>query len=55
MIKVKMNISDCFRTLDGARTFATLRSVVSTARKPTCKILQTLAATPTQIMLALIA
>jgi transposase len=53
MMKVKMKISGCFRTLEGAQIFARLRSVVSTARKQTCNILQILAATPTQVMLAL--
>lgn len=53
MMKVKMKISGCFRTLEGAQIFARLRSVVSTARKQTSNILQTLAATPTQLMLAL--
>src|SRR6202044_1947819 len=33
MMKVKMKISGSFRTLEGAQTFATLRSVVSSARK----------------------
>jgi transposase len=55
MMKVKMKISGCFRTLEGARIFAQLRSVVSTARKQARNILQTLAATPTQVTLALIA
>ena len=55
MMKVKMKISGGFRTLEGAQIFARLRSVVSTARKQTCNILQTLAASPTQVMLALIA
>ncbi len=55
MMKVKMKISGCFRTLEGAQIFARLRSVVSTARKQTCNILQTLAATPTHVMLALTA
>jgi transposase len=54
MMKVKMKISGCFRTLEGAKICAQLRSVVSTARKQTCNILQTLAATPTQVGLALI-
>jgi transposase len=44
-----------FRTLDGAQIFAGLRSVVSTARKQGCNILQTLTAVPSQIMLALTA
>ena len=54
MMKVKMKISGCFRTLEGAQIFAQLRSVVSTARKQTRNILQTLAATPTQVGLALV-
>jgi transposase len=53
MMKVKMKISGSFRTLDGAQIFARLRSVVSTARKQGCNILQTLAAAPSNIMLAL--
>ena len=54
MMKVKMKISGCFRTLEGAQIFARLRSVVSTARKQTCNILKTLAATPDQVSFALI-
>ena len=54
MMKVKMKISGCFRTLEGAQVFARLRSVISTARKQTCNILQTLATTPAQLSLALI-
>jgi len=53
MMKVKMKISGSFRTLDGAQIFARLRSVVSTARKHGCNILQTLAASPNHIMRAL--
>jgi transposase len=53
MMKVKMKISGSFRTLDGAQIFACLRSVVSTARKQGCNILQTLAAPPSKIMLAM--
>src|SRR5258707_1710187 len=55
MMKVKMKISGSFRTLDGAQIFARLRSVVSTARKQGCNILQTLAPAPSQLMLALTA
>lgn len=33
MMKLLMKISGCFRTLQGAQDFATLRSVLSTARK----------------------
>jgi len=46
MMKVKMKISGGFRTLAGARTFASLRSVISTARKHGWNILHTLAANP---------
>ena len=33
MIKVRQKISGCFRTLKGARVFATNRGFLSTARK----------------------
>ncbi len=55
MMKVKMKISGSFRTLEGAQTFATLRSIVSTARKQGCNILQILTAAPSHIILALAA
>jgi transposase len=42
MMKVKMKISGGFRTRTGAETFASLRSVISTARKQGWNILQTL-------------
>jgi hypothetical protein len=53
MMKVKMKISRSFRTLEGAQVFARLRSIVSTARKHGRNILQTLAARPSLIRLAL--
>ena len=53
MMKVRMKISGSFRTLAGARDFGCLRSVVSTARKQGCNILQTLAADPDQLCQAL--
>ena len=43
MMKVKMKVSGSFRTMHGAQTFATLRSVISTARKQGWNLLQTLA------------
>jgi transposase len=51
MMKVKMKISGCFRTLAGAETFVTLRSVISTARKQGWNILKTLA-TPHKTLIA---
>ena len=33
MMKLRMKISGCFRSAQGAHDFATLRSVLSTARK----------------------
>ena len=55
MIKVKMKISGGFRTMAGARTFARLRAVISTARKQGWNILQTLVATPASLIHALAA
>jgi transposase len=55
MMKLRMKISGCFRTTDGAQTFATLRSVISTARKRGWNILQTLASPPGVILEALAA
>jgi transposase len=54
MMKVKMKISGGFRTIDGAKTFAALRSVLSTARKQGWNILQTLTKPP-EILIALLA
>jgi transposase len=53
MMKVKMKISGGFRTQSGAETFATLRSLLSTARKRGWNILSTLSATPASLILAL--
>ena len=50
MMKLRMKISGCFRTLEGAQIFARLRSVVSTARKQGFNILQILAAAPEAVM-----
>ena len=53
MMKVRMKISGSFRTFDGAQTFATLRSVISTARKHRLNILDSLALPPDQIIASL--
>jgi transposase len=42
MMKLKQKISGCFRTETGAKNFATLRTVLSTARKQGWNILDTL-------------
>ncbi len=55
MTKVKMKISGAFRTLAGAKIFAELRSIVSTARKQGYDILQTLATNANDVSNALLA
>jgi transposase len=55
MMKVKMKISGGFRTWDGAETFATLRSVLSTARKQGKNILHILTAAPEALIIELTA
>jgi transposase len=53
MMKVKMKISGSFRTLAGAQTFATLRSVISTAQKHGWNVLDTLIAHPQMLIIEL--
>jgi transposase len=53
MTKVKMKISGCFRTFDGADVFVRLRSIVSTARKQGLNILQTLTKNPATLLAAI--
>jgi transposase len=53
MMKVKMKISGAFRTFDAAQNFATLRSVIATARKQGWNILQTLARDASSLINAL--
>jgi transposase len=53
MMKVKMKVSGGFRSWDGAKTFATLRSVLSTARKQGWNILRTLTAPPAALIIEL--
>ncbi len=50
MMKVRMKISGAFRTFDGAQTFAHIRSVISTARKHSLNILDTLTQPPDEII-----
>lgn len=50
MMKLRQKISGGFRSWEGAQEFATLRSVVSTARKQGWNILQTLMQTPGQLI-----
>ena len=51
MAKVKMKISGCFRTIEGARVFAILRGTAETARKQRWNILDTFKA-PSQTLIA---
>jgi transposase len=53
MMKVKMKISGGFRSTAGAETFASLRSVISTARKQGWNILKTLSSPPNALIAAL--
>ena len=50
MMKLRMKISGTFRTLEGAKVFADIRSVISTVRKHGGNILETLALSPQQII-----
>ncbi len=50
MMKLRMKISGTFRTLEGARVFADIRSVISTARKHGFNILEILTLSPPQII-----
>jgi transposase len=53
MMKVKMKVSGGFRSWDGAETFTTLRSVLSTARKQGWNILRTLTTPPAALIMEL--
>ena len=53
MTKTGLICSVSFRTLLGAIEFARLRSIISSARKQGLNILQTLAAAPANLLLAL--
>ena len=50
MMKVKMKISGCFRTMEGARVFAILRGTADTARKQGWNVLDALK-TPSAILI----
>ena len=53
MMKIKQKISGCFRSYAGAENFATLRGVISTARKPSWNILDTLVKSPAKLLFRL--
>ena len=52
MMKVKMKISGGLRTFEGASRFASLRAVLSTARKRGWNTLQTLVSQPHHLISA---
>jgi hypothetical protein len=52
MMRAHMKISGCFRTLAGARVFAKIRSLISTARKHGLGILHAISLPPDQLILA---
>ena len=53
MMKLRMRISGCFRSAQGARDFATLRSVLSTARKQGWNRIEALLQGPELLLAAL--
>ena len=50
MMKVQQKISGGFRSEDGAKDFAVIRSVLSTARKQGWNMLQTLKSVPSRLI-----
>src|SRR3954468_5311546 len=50
MMKLRQKISGDFRSIDGARDFATLRSLLATARKQGWDLLTTLASSPVHLI-----
>ncbi len=52
-LEFQMKISGGFRTLHGATVFADIRSVLSTAQKHGWSLLDTLRATPAELLAAL--
>jgi transposase len=53
MMKVKQKISGCFRTMMGAENFAAVRAVISTARKQSWNLLDTLVKPAPELILQL--
>jgi len=53
MMKLRQKISGGFRSQDGARDFAVIRSVLSTARKQGWNMLQTLTSEPAPLVAAI--
>jgi len=53
MMKLRQKISGGFRSEDGAKDFAVIRSLLSTARKQGWNILKTLTADPSSLIAGL--
>jgi transposase len=53
MMKLRQKISGGFRSQEGAKDFAIIRSVLSTARKQGWNMLQTLTSEPASLLAAI--
>ncbi len=50
MMKVRQKISGCFRTYQGAKDYAVLRSIVNTAKKQSLDLVETVMSSPDQLL-----
>ncbi len=53
MMKLRMKISECFRTAHGTRDFATLRSMLSAARQQGRHAIEALLTPPDELFVSL--
>ncbi len=50
MMRVRQRISGCFRTSQGAKDYAVLRSIVNTAKKQSLDLVETVMSSPDQLL-----